>query len=254
MEGQGADELLSGYVTNTFPFLIWELFKRGNLTQIRKEFLEYKKTYSLSYSLKLYFRLLNNDNLERAYQRKNGISKTFGPKLKNYTRINDYPYKPEGFNENFNAELYKSHTGVLVNLLHYGDAISMSESIESRLPFMDINLVEFAFKLPYNLKMENGLGKYIQRLAMKNIVPKYILENPIKFGFNTPLSQYFESLDSDANNILLSEKCLNRGIYNGIGLRALINNHINKSQNNSTLLFRLLSVELWFRNFIDIPE
>lgn len=253
MEGQGADELLSGYVSNTFPSLIWELLKGGKIFQIWKEYLEFRKTYSLSYSLKLFFRLLNNDKLERLYQWKNGIDKVFGPKLKSFSRIKDYPFEPLGFDEHFNEELYKSHIGVLVNLLHYGDAISMSKSIESRLPFIDIKLVEFSFQLPYNYKYKNGLGKYIHRVAMKNIVPKYILENPVKFGFNTPLSQHFESLDSEANKILLSEKCLDRGIYNTMGLKALIDEHIVKSKNNSTMLFRLLSVELWFRKFIDIP-
>ena len=153
--------------------------------------------------------------------------------------------------EEQNKELFKSHTGGLVNLLHYGDAISMSQSLESRNPFLDINLVEFAFKLPFYFKMHNGLSKYIHRVAMKNIVPKFILENPIKFGFNTPLSQYFNNLKNKSNTILLSKKCLDRGIFNKVGLQNIIHEHISKRKNNSTLLFRFLSVELWFRQFID---
>ncbi|MCF8320863.1 MAG: asparagine synthase (glutamine-hydrolyzing) [Flavobacterium sp.] len=252
MEGQGADELLSGYVGNTFPFLIWELFKRFKLSQIRKEFLAFRNTYSLGYSLKLFVRLLNNDKIERLYQRKNGIDKLFGPKLKKYIRIKDYPFEAIGFNERFSKELFKSHTGVLVNLLHYGDAISLSKSIESRLPFMDHRLVEFSFTLPYNFKYKDGLGKYIHRTAMKNIVPDYILENPIKFGFNTPLSQNFESFDSEAIKILLSERCLVRDIFDSLEIKALIGEHVNKNGNNSTIMLRLLSVELWFRHFIDV--
>jgi asparagine synthase (glutamine-hydrolysing) len=87
---------------------------------------------------------------------------------------------------------------------------------------------------------------------MKNIVPRFILENPIKFGFNTPLSQHFNSLESEACKIILSERSLARGIFEKEGLKNMIDNHINKSRNNSTILFRLLSVELWFRHFIDI--
>lgn len=254
MEGQGADELLSGYTSNTFPFLIWELLKRGKISQIIKEVLEFRKSYSLIYSMKLFLRLLNNDTLERLYQWKNRTNKVFGPKLRNYKRIKDYPFKPTGFKERFNEELFKSHSGVLANLLHYGDAISMSKSIESRLPFMDINLVEFSFLLPYCFKYKNGLGKYIHRVSMKNIVPAYIIENPIKFGFNTPLSQHFDTIDSETNQILLSEICLDRGIFGRMGLKTLIDNHIAKKRNNSTLLFRLLSVELWFRQYIDISK
>ena len=86
---------------------------------------------------------------------------------------------------------------------------------------------------------------------MKNIVPKFILENPIKFGFNTPLSQYFNNLNNKPNSLLLSKKCLDRDNFNKNGLQNLINEHINKKKNNSTILFRLLCVELWFRCFID---
>jgi len=254
MEGQGADELLSGYIINTFPSLLWEHLRRGNITQFTKEYLEFKKTYSLAYSMKQFLRLLNYDNLERLYQWKNGINDVFGPELKKYNRIKDYPFKPDGFDEHFNEVLFKSHTGGLVNLLHYGDAISLSRSIESRLPFMDYNLVEFTFQLPFNFKMMNGFGKYIHRVAMNSIVPQFILGNLLKFGFNTPLSQHFESIDTEANRILLSERCLNRGIYNKEGLQKMMKEHIHKEKNNSTMLFRLLSVELWFRHFIDNSE
>lgn len=251
MEGQGADELLAGYFTNVFPTLLLELIQRGKINQAKREFIEFRKTYSVGYSIKLFFRLLNNDFIERIYYLSNGMSRIFGPKLKKYKRLKDYPSDPMGFNSQLNRELYKSHTGVLVNLLHYGDAISLSRSIESRLPFMDVNLVEFSFQLPYNYKMHNGYGKYIHRQAMKDIVPPYVLENRLKFGFNTPISQYFESIDSDANRILLSKKCIDRGIYNSNGIIDIIKDHISGKRNNSPLLFRLLTVELWFRHFID---
>lgn len=251
MEGQGADELLAGYVTAAFPQYIVELLKRGKIKSIIKEIVIFKDTYRLKNSMKLFFRLLNNDLIERIYQRFNNIDKIFGPKLYKYLRIRDYPYVSHGFDNQFNKQLSRDHSGGLVNLLHYGDAISLSKSIESRLPFMDVNLIEFSFQLPYNFKMKNGFGKYIHRQAMKDIVPSYILGNPFKFGFNTPLSQHFESLHSTANKILLSETCLNRDIFAKVGLKRFIEDHISGKKNNSTMLFRLLSVELWFRHFID---
>jgi asparagine synthase (glutamine-hydrolysing) len=251
MEGQGADELLSGYTLNTFPILLFENFKRGNMIQLIKEFVEFNKSYSIAYCLKQFIRLLNADTIERLFSLASGRERVFGPKLKKYVRIKDYPLEPEGFNERFNGELFKSHTGGLVNLLHYGDAISMSKSLESRLPFMDVHLVEFSFTLPFNFKMKNGLGKYIHRVSMDNIVPDFILKNPIKLGFNTPLSKCFDSSDREGNRILLSQKCLDRGIFDREGLQDFIDEHIAGKKNNSTMLFRLLSVELWFRRFID---
>ncbi len=251
MEGQGADELLGGYILNTFLFLLYELAKRGNIAQLAREISKFKEYYSINYALKMLFRLLNNDSIERFYYWWTGLNEVFGPKLRRYKRIKDFPLDPKKFSERFTKELFKMHTGGLVNLLHYGDAISMSRSMESRNPFVDVNLVEFVFRLPFNYKIHDGLGKYIHRVSMDGIVPEFILENPIKFGFNTPLSSYFDSIDSEANRILLSERCLDRGIFDRSGLQRLVVEHINKTQDHSTRLFRFLSVELWFRVFID---
>jgi asparagine synthase (glutamine-hydrolysing) len=251
MEGQGADELLGGYIVNIFIPLLTELFKKGQMKELLNEYKVFAKTYSLSYSFKIFIRLMNNSLIEYIYHANSGTNKAFGPKLKTFKRIKDYPLAPPAFSEHFNEVLFKSHTGGLVNLLHYGDAISMSHSLESRLPFMDVNLVEYAFKLPFQYKMHNGLGKYIHRKSMRGIVPDFILDNPLKFGFNTPLAKHFNSMQAEANKILLSEKCLERGIFERKGLQNLIYDQINEIRDNSTVLFRFLSVELWFRTFID---
>jgi asparagine synthase (glutamine-hydrolysing) len=251
MEGQGADELLSGYVINTFPQLIWEHLKKGNFSQALKEFNKFKRFYSIGYSIKQFIRLLNNDFIERFYHRTSGKEKLFSTKLKSYKRIKDFPLAPPEFSEPINEALFKSHTGGLCNLLHYGDAISMSHSLESRLPFMDVNLIEFCFKLPFDFKMKDGMGKYIHRKSMEGIVPDFILNNPIKFGFNTPLSLNFNSLTTEANQILLSDRCIDRGLFNRNELNDLINKNITNERDDSTILFRFLSVELWFRRFID---
>ena len=252
LEGQGADELLSGYTYNLFPYLIYEDLKRLKFKKIFSEFNFFRKDYSITYSIMIFFKMLNSDFIEKLYHTLIGVNNVFSKiVIKKYKRILDYPKTKNLFNEHFNNALYRSHSGSLVNLLHYGDAISMSKSLESRNPFLDYKLVEYAFKLPYSFKYNDGLGKKIHRDSMKNIVPELILSNSIKFGFNTPLYQHFNKIDTEANKILLSENTLERGFFNEKGMRKLIINHIDKKRDNSTLLFRLLSVELWFRKFID---
>lgn len=251
MEGQGADELLGGYVLKAFPYLIFEHIKNWRFKSALHEFNAFRLNYSIGQSSKLLFRLIGGSFIEKIYHAIKGIDRVFGPLLLDYKRIKDYPFEPNCFDDGFNEALFKSHTGGLVNLLHYGDAISMSKSMESRNPFVDVHLVEFCFKLPYDYKMKNGLGKYIHRKAMKGVVPNFILENPIKLGFITPLSIQFASYDSIPVKILMSDRCLSRGIFTKSGLMKLIDTHIKKKENHSPLLFRLLSVELWFRIFID---
>ena len=251
LEGQGADELLSGYIVNTFPTLIFELLKKLRFKQIIKEFHAFSKLYSVKFAFFQFIRLFNSHLLEKIYHRFVGISPILKGELKKYKRINDYPEEFLAFSEKFNQVLHRSHIGGLVNLLHYGDAISMSKSIESRLPFLDYRLVEFVFQLPFEFKMKNGIGKVIHREALQGYVPDFILHNPLKFGFNTPLSVYFMDKNSDAIKILLSNETLSRGLFEVKSLNKIIDKHIAKRHDYSTFLFRLLSVEIWFRLFID---
>lgn len=254
LEGQGADELLSGYIVNTFPTLIFELFKKFRLSQIIKEVKAFSKLYSVKFAIFQFIRLFNSHFLEKMYHRFIGVNSIFKGGLKKYKRINDYPEEPISFTEKFNQVLHRSHIGGLVNLLHYGDAISMSKSIESRLPFLDYRLVEFVFQLPFEYKMKNGIGKIIHREALQGHVPDFILNNPLKFGFNTPLSGFFMDKNREAIKILLSKETLSRGLFDEIQLVKIIDKHIAKQHDYSTFLLRLLSVELWFRLFIDVKK
>ena len=74
----------------------------------------------------------------------------------------------------------------LPNWLHLEDRISMSESIEARLPFLDYRIVEFAFSLPSEFKIENGVTKRVLREAMKNYLPGVITGNSRKIPFSGP--------------------------------------------------------------------
>lgn len=251
LEGQGADEALAGYVVHTLPALIVDLLRAGRFGQARREFMAVREHYSIWYAVKMFVRLLNSSWTESIYHRLIGLDKVFGPKLRSYRRLNDYPANLPKFADWTNNVLCRAHAGGLVNLLHYGDALSMANSLESRLPFLDVNLVEFAFRLPYDLKVHDGLGKYIHRRAMKDVVPDFILSNPIKFGFNTPLAVHFNSLDSDANQILLSDRCLARELFDRSGLLKILSEQAGGQKDHSTFLFRLLSVELWFGLFVD---
>ncbi len=250
LEGQGADELLGGYVINMLPVLVWQLMKHGSLLSAVSETRAFQQSYSLSYAAKVFVRLQNQDTIERLYQRASGIHAAFGPLLSTYERIDDFPADLPEYDDDFTRALCRSHAGGLVNLLHYGDALSMANSIESRLPFMDVNLVEFSMKLPYRLKMRDGFGKYIHRHAMRGIVPPRVLGDPIKLGFNTPLARHFAP-DQVATQLLLSDRCLSRGTFDERGLRAVLSRQIAGTRDYSTFLFRCLSTELWWRWFMD---
>jgi asparagine synthase (glutamine-hydrolysing) len=253
LEGQGADELLGGYINNVFPIYFLELIRQ---CRFRKAFTELK-SFAKCYSLKAAFMLLIRQSklafLKKLYYYFSGIECLYSGEIKKYKEIRDYPLDPCGFDSLLNEHLYKAHTGGLVNLLHYGDAVSMAHSLESRLPFMDYRLVEFVFTLPSEFKVHLGMGKYLHRQAMEGIVPGYIINNPLKLGFESPLSHVFEKEDEkSAKAVLLSDKCLARGLFSKEALLKAFREHKQGKRNHSRFLYRMLSVELWFREFIDI--
>lgn len=252
LEGQGADELLGGYISNLMPVYLLQLVRKGQWKKAKEEFKKFTGTYSFKTALMLFVRQSKLSFIKNLYYKSSGIDSLLVGALKGQPALEDYPIEPKGFDDDINTHLFKAHTGGLVNLLHYGDAISMAHSLESRLPFMDYRLVEFAFTLPPEYKIRLGLGKFIHRTAMKGIVPPYILDNPVKFGFESPLTHLFlkEGEDS-AQAILLSERCLQRNLFAKEGVEQLFADLKAKKKDASRLLYRMLSVELWFRNFID---
>lgn len=252
LEGQGADEILAGYINSSLPVYFLEMLKEFKIRKAYREFKIFSKSYSFKMAFMILVRQSNLGVFKRLYYKLSGMESFYLNEIASYKEIKDYPNEPLGFDNSLNKHLYKHHTGVLVDLLHYGDAISMSQSLESRLPFMDYRLVEFAFTLPSEFKIKNGLGKYIHRVAMKGIVPAYILENPIKFGFSSPLSNLFKKADaSSPRAILLSERCLNRKLFSRRALIKAFDEQELGKKDHARTLYRMLSVELWFREFID---
>lgn len=255
LEGQGADEMLGGYINSAFPVYFIELLKNLKFGRAYKELKRFSKDYSLKYAFKLLIRQSNLSLLKKIYYYVSNIQTFYKGKIGQYNEIKDYPIEPSGFDNMLNKYLYKEHTGGLVNLLHYGDAISMMNSMESRLPFMDYRLVEFVFTLPSAFKIRNGMGKYIHRIAMQKIVPDYIINNPLKFGFDSPLSSVFAKDDINSPRaILLSDRCINRGLFSMGALTKAFEEQKSGKKNHSRFLYRMLSVELWFREFIDDKE
>lgn len=252
LEGQGADELLGGYISSVFPVYFIELLGKFKFGKAYIELKKFRKTYSLKGAFMLLIRQSNLSFLKNLYYQFSGIESFFKNNLKQYYEINDHPGDSSGFDNTINNFLHKEHIGGLVNLLHYGDAVSMMNSLESRLPFMDYRLVEFAFTLPSGFKVQNGMGKFIHRRAMQNIVPDYIINNPLKFGFDSPLSHVFEKEDDNsARTVLLSDICLNRGLFSKQALIKAFEEQKMGKKKHSRILYRMLSVELWFREFID---
>jgi asparagine synthase (glutamine-hydrolysing) len=250
IEGQGADELLGGYISNLIPLKILNSLQTGHFLRALKDSSLYYSRYSLMQSTLLALRQARPQIWRKLYFEATGINRLLTGALKDQALLSDYPYQDKIYEDPITQNLYEAHTGGLVNLLHYGDAISMAHSLESRLPFMDYRLVEYAFKLSSDLKVARGFGKLIHRRAMEGVVPNYILNNPIKLGFESPLTHLFAT-SSEAEAMLLSKSARDRGLFSPQELGRLLDETRSGARDHSRLLFRVLSAEIWFREFID---
>jgi asparagine synthase (glutamine-hydrolysing) len=147
--------------------------------------------------------------------------------------------------------LYTDVKTYLVELCMKQDQMSMAASIESRVPFLDHALVEFALSIPSALKIRGLGGKEILKAAMKDLLPESIL-NRRKLGFPTPFSDWLVGPQlATVERILLEGRSLDRGLFKPESLRYLLAEHRARHRDHSDKIWRLLNLELWHRVFLD---
>ena len=138
----------------------------------------------------------------------------------------------------------------LHELLMKQDQMSMAASIESRVPFLDHKLVEFAAALPENMKLRGLTTKYILRQAMKNRLPREILTRR-KMGFPVPVGSWLRNKFSHVvDEYVLNPRALERGIFEPAFVRELVARH-NAGENHAERLWALINFEIWQRRFFD---
>jgi asparagine synthase (glutamine-hydrolysing) len=147
--------------------------------------------------------------------------------------------------------LYTDIKTYLVELLMKQDQMSMAASIESRVPFLDHVLVEFAARLPPRWKLRGWTTKHVLREAMKGVLPKSILNRP-KMGFPVPFARWTRGpWNAVAREVLLDRRARDRAITDPRAVERLLADHAAGRTDGSDRIWGLLNLELWHRTFID---
>jgi asparagine synthase (glutamine-hydrolysing) len=147
--------------------------------------------------------------------------------------------------------LYADIKTYLVELLMKQDQMSMATSIESRVPFLDHKLVEFAATLPDEWKLQGWTTKRILRESMKGLLPDSILDRP-KMGFPVPFGGWTRGPWAGvAREILLDRRSRERGIIDPTAVDRLLTDHAAGRTDGGDRIWSLLNLELWHRTFID---
>jgi asparagine synthase (glutamine-hydrolysing) len=130
------------------------------------------------------------------------------------------------------------------------DQMSMAASIESRVPFLDHQLVEFACRLPEKMKLRGLETKYILRQAMKKELPGEILRRR-KMGFPVPVGRWLRGpYRQIVDEYVLSERAAARGIFSRAYVHELVARH-QAGENHTERLWSLINFEIWQRRFFD---
>jgi asparagine synthase (glutamine-hydrolysing) len=168
-----------------------------------------------------------------------------------YAASRAYFDAPNGRSTTLDRLLYADLKTYLVELLMKQDQMSMAASIESRVPFLDHHLVEFAAQLPPRMKLRGLTTKWILRQAVKTLLPPEIVARR-KMGFPVPFGAWLRGAGADlARDVLLDTRARERGLTDPAAVATLIDGHAAGTLDGSDALWSLLNLELWYRTFID---
>jgi asparagine synthase (glutamine-hydrolysing) len=147
--------------------------------------------------------------------------------------------------------LYTDVNMDLAELLMKQDQMTMAASIESRVPFLDHLLVEFAGTVPPQLCLRGRPGKLLVKKAAEKFLPCEIVHRP-KMGFPVPFGQWLrEDSVKMVSEILLDKRTRDRGYFNVSYIEKLFKSHRSGQRDFQNQIWMLLNFELWHRVFID---
>ena len=278
LTGEGADEMFGGYL---FHKVMWgaDLYRELTPGPLRRRVIKpavsalpaswlntaFRYPADLGERGKLkavdYLDVLENGNADEGYRHlislfdNRELSGLFSQDFSERLRQSSYAWRaPEvQHGDRFDQMLQLQYGHWLPdNMLLRQDKMGMAWSIEGRVPFLDHELMEFAFRLPRKFKLRKLTGKYLLRQLGATLLPKSTAHRA-KMPFYVPIEEYFQDAAFvDQMGDLLSERAVeDRGIFDPRAVASLATSMRNKEFLLVKQAFSLMTLELWFRAFVD---
>ena len=130
------------------------------------------------------------------------------------------------------------------------DRAAMAVSLETRAPFLDPRVGQFAASVPVDYKLHGRKGKYILKQAVKDLLPRKILSRPKK-GFGIPIAEWLKGrLNPLLHDLLSPQRLREQGIFNDSYVQCLISEHESNKASHHKELWTLLVFQLWYERFV----
>ena len=267
LTGEGSDETLAGY--ERYALTLWNArfdpwYRRAFPARFRsavREFIATTELLGRNSRRKLQHTLIGRDcaaweslyfdNFLCAFSQRDEERLLTDPVEPGVAYSNSLAFWENSSGDLLSRMLYTDIKTYLVELLMKQDRMSMATSVESRVPFLDHVLVEFAAQIPPRYKLRGRAGKLVLKAAMHDLLPKKIIYRT-KMGFPTPWKSWLAgAYFSRVEQILTESRTIARSLFKPEAVRRLIGEHRAGQYDHTDRLWRLINLELWQRVFVD---
>jgi asparagine synthase (glutamine-hydrolysing) len=252
LDGQGGDEVFAGYHSYFGPRFA-DLLGRGHLRELAAEVGGYRALHGAG-ALRT-AALIAQPFAPTALKRRARTLLEGGTLAHPDLRRHDADSRGNGspFGDRFRTQLQLILTRQgLPELLRYEDRNSMGHSLEARLPFLDVRLVELAFSLEARELIERGRTKLVLRRALGDLLPPLVRDRVDKLGFVTPEGRWLRAeLGELAADVFGSRAFAERGFVDAMAAGRRLERHRRGEVEAGIELWRALSSELWARAYLD---
>ncbi|MDY7033216.1 MAG: asparagine synthase (glutamine-hydrolyzing) [Thermodesulfobacteriota bacterium] len=248
LDGQGGDELFAGYIYY-FSYRYYELFKNIQWVKLIREAIHYVYRFKNLFPIAMFaFTMLPEST--KIFTWKKILNKWI-----NYDLLRgldgeefDPRWKRMSLDEALRLTLFST---AIPHLLRWEDKNAMRWGIESRVPFLDVNVVETALALPAEAKLKNGETKVVFKKAVHKILPEMIRNRTDKIGFETPIDDFFRkpSIVSFCKDIIYSDEFKARPYWKWERVEKMFQAHIEKKADWGKEIWKWINLEVWLEKY-----